>query len=162
MSPPIIIDIEASGFGRGSYPIEVGFVLESGSTWCSLIKPEQDWQHWDESAETAHQITRETLFQQGKTAYFIAQELNDRLLNKTVYSDGWVHDFIWLSRLYDAANTSVHFKFKDLREILTKNQEAIWHETKAEVMEELNVQRHRASADAKVLQLTWLRTLDCT
>ena len=27
---PAVLDIEASGFGRGSYPIEVGFVLANG------------------------------------------------------------------------------------------------------------------------------------
>ena len=28
---PIVIDVEASGFGKGSYPIEVGVVLPDGS-----------------------------------------------------------------------------------------------------------------------------------
>ena len=27
---PPIIDVEASGFGRGSFPIEVGFVMADG------------------------------------------------------------------------------------------------------------------------------------
>ena len=38
---PIIIDIEASGFGRGSYPIEVGLVLPDGTPHCFLIAPDR-------------------------------------------------------------------------------------------------------------------------
>jgi hypothetical protein len=159
MTPPIIIDIEASGFGRDSYPIEIGFVLESGSSWCSLIRPEEEWLHWDEGAEKVHQISRELLVEHGKSASLIAQQLNDLLINKTVYSDSWVHDFIWMSRLFDVAETSAHFNFKDIREILTPYQEAIWHQTRAQVELQLDMQRHRASADARVIQLTWLRTL---
>ena len=34
---PTILDIEASGFGPGSYPIEIGFVTGAGKAWCSLI-----------------------------------------------------------------------------------------------------------------------------
>ena len=40
-----IIDLEASGFGSSSYPIEVGIVLPNGQTYCSLIVPEPDWRH---------------------------------------------------------------------------------------------------------------------
>ncbi len=47
MSLPTIIDIEASGFGRGSYPIEVGFITADGKTGCSLIKPEAQWKSWN-------------------------------------------------------------------------------------------------------------------
>ena len=56
--PPPILDIEASGFGPGSYPIEVGFVTSDGKAWCSLIRPESDWRHWDEKAAAMHGITR--------------------------------------------------------------------------------------------------------
>jgi hypothetical protein len=160
MTPPIIIDIEASGFGAGSYPIEIGYILASGNTWCSLIKPEQDWLHWDTSAQQVHNISREILLEHGKNASLIAQQLNDGLLNQTVYSDSWVHDYIWMGRLFDAAETTPHFKFKDIRLILNSQQEAAWHTTKNQVVDELGQQRHRASIDAKVLQMTWLRTLE--
>jgi hypothetical protein len=158
MSPPVILDIEASGFGKNSYPIEVGFIDESSETWCALIKPEEDWNHWDTSAENKHFIRREILFDHGKPARLIAQHLNDKLGNKTVYSDGWMHDFIWISRLFDSANTTPRFKLDDLRNVLTPKQEANWHTTKNQIQEELKMNRHRASDDAKVLQLTWLRT----
>ena len=58
---PPIIDLEASGFGRGSYPIEVGFALENREIYSFLIKPEADWTHWSEEAEEIHGISREQL-----------------------------------------------------------------------------------------------------
>ncbi|MDE0926942.1 MAG: hypothetical protein OR997_07780 [Methylophilaceae bacterium] len=47
MMPPSVIDIETSGFGAGSYPIEVGYVTHQGKRWCSLITLCDDWQHWN-------------------------------------------------------------------------------------------------------------------
>ena len=61
MTVPIIIDFEASGFGKGSYPIEVGFSGRHGEGWCSLIRPENDWEHWDIDAAKVHHIPREIL-----------------------------------------------------------------------------------------------------
>jgi hypothetical protein len=40
MNVPAILDVEASGFGRGSYPVEVGYVLEDGVSQCMLVRPE--------------------------------------------------------------------------------------------------------------------------
>ena len=158
MNLPIIIDVEASGFGKNGYPIEVGIITENASTWCSLITPEDDWQHWDESAENAHNIKREFLYTHGKSAKEIAQQLNEKLHNKIVYTDGWMHDYVWISRLFDAANLTQRFKLEDLRNVLTEQQQATWHATKDQVLKELNETRHRASIDAKVIQITWLRT----
>jgi hypothetical protein len=157
---PTIIDFEASGFGKGSYPIEVGFVTADGDAWCSLIKPDSAWQHWDYSAQNVHQISREVLFEYGKEARQVANHLNDVLLNAVVYSDAWMHDFVWMNRLFDLAETVPHFKLQDLREILTEKQQAVWHATKERVAQQLNQARHRASVDAKILQMTWLATID--
>lgn len=158
MSLPVIIDIEASGFGRQGYPIEVGFILEDEKTWCALIKPQLNWQFWDKGAELVHNITRDILEKHGKPALTIATKLNEALANKTVYTDGWAHDYVWLNQLFDSVNLTPNFKIQDLRYILDEQQMAHWHETKTLVTTELNIVRHRASADAKVIQQTWLKT----
>ncbi|MGJ8619184.1 MAG: hypothetical protein ACSHWN_02535 [Methylophilaceae bacterium] len=158
IATPIIIDIEASGFGKGSYPIEIGYVDRHGKAWCSLITPCEEWAHWNAVAEDLHHIKRELLFSHGKSIDFVANHLNTVFLNQTIYSDGWLHDFTWLSRLFDKANVSPHFKLEDLRTILTPHQAATWHHTKQSILDELQITRHRASADAKVLQLTWQKT----
>lgn len=58
------------------------------------------------------------------------------------------------------ANIAPHFKLEDLRTVLTPYQESVWHITKQYILNEFQVRRHRASADAKVLQLTWLKTVE--
>lgn len=158
MQIPAIIDFEASGFGRSSYPIEVGIVTESGESWCSLIKPEVDWQHWDQEAERAHHISRDILLQHGKSCAFVADQLNHILHGQVIYSDGWMYDYIWMARLYDAANIVPRFQLEDLRRVLSIGQQDRWHVTKSAIQEELRANRHRASSDARILQLTWLRT----
>jgi hypothetical protein len=158
--PPILIEIEASDFGKESYPIEIGYVDNRGQPWCSLITPCDDWTHWNPVAENLHHISREILLAHGKSIDVIVAHLNKAFLNKTVYSDSWLQDFTWLSQLFEVASIPPHFKLEDLRAKLTPYQESIWHETKQSILNEFQVRRHRASADAKVLQLTWLKTAE--
>ncbi|MCU6434049.1 hypothetical protein LPB67_09750 [Undibacterium sp. Jales W-56] len=160
MTVPIIIDFEASGFGKGSYPIEVGFSGRHGEGWCTLIRPEDDWNHWDLDAAKVHHIPREILVERGRSAIYVADQLNYFLSGYTVYTDGWTQDYVWMARLFDAAQKVPRFKLADLREIISNEQETRWHATKDRVQEELHVSRHRASSDARILQLTWLRTFD--
>lgn len=160
MRTPITIDFEASGFGKGSYPIEVGFSGRHGEGWCSLIRPEEDWLHWDSGAAQMHRIPRELLLERGRPVVFVADQLNNLLRGQTVYTDGWTQDYVWMSRLFDAAEKVPMFTLADMREIISPKQEALWHKTKDHIHEELAISRHRASSDARVLQLTWLRTYD--
>ena len=158
IAPPIIIDIEASGFGKGSYPIEVGYVDRHGKPWCSLITPCQSWSHWNSVAEKLHHIKREQLFTHGRSIRMVADHLNEVFDRQTIYSDGWLHDFTWLNCLFEEAKVVPHFKLEDLRNVLTPYQQSVWHETKQSILDEFQISRHRASADARVLQLTWLKT----
>ena len=160
MTVPIVIDFEASGFGQGSYPIEVGFSGRHGEGWCSLIRPEADWQHWDINAAKVHGIAREILEERGNTAFYVADQLNNFLEGRTVYTDGWGQDYVWMARLFDAAGLVPRFKLNDLFEIIEDGQIPLWNDTKEIIRKELCVARHRASSDARVLQLTWLRTYD--
>lgn len=155
---PIIIDLEASGFGFDSYPIEVGLALEDGTTRCYLIKPQTGWTHWDNSSEELHGITRDTLLHHGLPAEDVARELNQLLKGKTVYSDGWSNDISWLYRMYDAVTMLPSFHLETLPKLISRHQMSIWDRTKKEIFVEGNFQRHRASTDARVLQLTYQRT----
>ena len=64
---PTVLDIEASGFGRGSYPIEVGIARADGSCCAFLIQPLDEWVHWDPKAELLHGISRERLMKEGQS-----------------------------------------------------------------------------------------------
>ncbi len=160
MQVPIIIDFEASGFGKDSYPIEVGFVGETGNGWCSLIKPENDWRHWDRNAAEVHHISRDILLLHGKSCIEVAEHLNHSLEGCIVYTDGWMNDYIWMARLFDAAELTPHFHLEDLRRVLTAGSvRAAWHETTNPPCWKSCMQfGDCASTDALVLQLTWLRS----
>jgi hypothetical protein len=154
---PIVLDVEASGFGRQSYPIEVGFVLPNGTAFCTLIRPQPDWTHWDEAAEKLHHISRELVLARGLPAGEVAHQLNSQLEGCTVYSDGWANDYSWIGALFDAAGMSPHFKLENLRSLLQEDEADHWHDMKQRVANELGTPRHRASADARLLQLTLQR-----
>jgi len=154
---PTVLDVEASGFGRNSYPIEIGFVLPNGHTYCTLIRPEAHWTHWDAQAEATHHIPRALLVQRGVAVPEVARTINSQLAGQTVYTDGWVNDYSWLGALFDAADMSPAFRLENLRALLDDQRADQWHTVKAQVSSERGVQRHRASADARLLQLTLLR-----
>ena len=157
LEAPAFLDLEASGFGRHSYPIEVGYVLSDGSSYCSLIRPAPHWTHWDPEAEKVHNIRREMLDEHGRGIVEIACLLNERLGRRTVFSDGWAHDYPWLSALYEEAEMVPSFKLDSLRSLLTEREARDWHATRQLVSVEMNEARHRASADARLLQSTLMR-----
>ena len=154
---PPIIDLEASGFGRGSYPIEVGFALENRDIHSFLIKPEDDWTHWSEEAEQIHGITREQLHAEGMSIEEIALKLNEILRGQTLYSDAWSFDSSWIGRLYDSAGIVQRFRIETINKLLKPEQVEHWHPTKEAVLQELGLKSHRAAIDVQVLQETYLR-----
>ncbi|MES2888507.1 MAG: hypothetical protein V4739_10905 [Pseudomonadota bacterium] len=154
---PAVLDMEASGFGPRSYPLEVGYVLGDGRAFCTLIQPEPQWTHWDAQAEGTHGISRSTAMSHGRPAGEVAQQLNDDLRGLTLYSDGWAHDYTWLGVLFDAAGLSPRFRLDNLRRLLSEDEADAWHQVKEQVAQGQDSPRHRASADARVLQLTVAR-----
>ena len=116
---PNIIDVEASGFGPHSYPIEIGIALSSGETYCSLICPEPEWTYWDEVAETIHRVPRDILEVYGKPIDEVARQLNALLSEQTAYSDGWEVDKPWISRIFYNSGIAQLFDFSTLDFILS-------------------------------------------
>lgn len=155
---PAIIDIEASGFGRASYPIEVGIAMPDGKSCCHIIKPDSSWIFWDESAEAIHGISREVLLSSGEQPVAVARALNKLLRGETIYTDAWGHDTSWLGKLYDLTGIRQLFKLDSLRALMTEQQASLWHPTKDRVIKDLHLRRHRASIDALILQETFKRT----
>lgn len=154
---PPIIDLEASGFGRGSYPIEVGFALENRDIHSFLIKPEADWTHWSQDAENIHGISRDQLEAEGMCIEDIALKLNSMLRGQTLYSDAWSFDSSWIGRLFDSAGIVQRFRIETINKLLKPEQVEFWHPTKEAVLQELGLKAHRAGIDVQVLQETYLR-----
>jgi DNA polymerase III epsilon subunit-like protein len=149
---PCVLDIEASGFGRRSYPIEVGYVLPDGRAACMLVRPAPEWTHWDASAEHVHGITRETLLAHGREARDVALALNRDLAGLTVYCDGWAHDYSWLAALFEEAGMSPAFKLESVGALLDEPRLARLDGARRHAVAEMGLQRHRASNDARALQ----------
>ena len=155
---PSIVDIEASGFGTDSYPIEIGVAKANGERYCALIRPSNDWHFWSEPAEQLHGITRDMLKSRGRNPKEVCQELNDFLGDAEVFSDALAHDQQWLQRLYDDAHWVPTFTLRAIEHIMNEAQFEIWDTTKKGIAKQLKVSRHRASSDAFLIQQTFIRS----
>lgn len=158
---PSILDIEASGFGSASYPVEIGVVTDTGRRLCCLIRPHATWQHWDESAEKLHGINHQLLVAKGKLAIEVCLAFNGMLAGKTVYSDGWSHDIRWLRRLYEAAAMECEFTLSPIESIASEEQLMCWDEVKADILaRSKNITRHRATNDALLVQRVFQKSAE--
>jgi hypothetical protein len=153
IATPCVLDIEASGFGRSSYPIEVGYVMPDGRATCMLVRPAQGWTHWDTRAEQVHGISRTTLQAHGRAAPEVAATLNRDLAGLTVYCDGWAHDYAWLAALFEVAELNPSFRLESVGALLDEPRLARLDRARRDALAEMGLQRHRASNDARALQL---------
>lgn len=149
---PCVIDIEASGFGRHSYPIEVGYVLPDGRARCMLVRPAPGWLHWDDAAAQVHGISREALQAHGRPVQEVAARLNADLAGLTVYCDGWAHDYSWLAVLYEEAGLNPSFRLESVNRLLRDTQLGQLDEARRGALQDMGLTRHRASNDARALQ----------
>ncbi|WP_462146392.1 exonuclease domain-containing protein [Pseudoalteromonas gelatinilytica] len=148
----VMLDVEASGLGHSSYPVEVAFASSTGRQASYLIQPTSYWLahgEWDENAERLHGLSQQTLLFTGSCIANVAQQLNKYLCGKLVLCNDLAFDGFWLSQLFKAANTSVTFHLMDLSALFD-----FWGEQKKKVFKEeygktLNTNEHRALPDAK-------------
>jgi DNA polymerase III epsilon subunit-like protein len=112
------------------------------------------WKDWSEKAARIHGISRDQLEKEGKEISQVVRELNE-LLTGDVYCDAWAFDSFWLHRLFKAAKTKPNFHLDSLSSILDETQVNQWQDVRAEVIDELQLVRHRAANDAYILHKTW-------
>nr|WP_136250664.1 hypothetical protein [Ningiella ruwaisensis] len=157
-STPAIIDVEASGFGAQSYPIEIGIALPNGQRFCKLIRPFPQWQYWDDKAQAVHGICYADLLAYGEDPIAVCLALNAHAKDMTLYSDAWVVDHPWIVKLFAQAAVRMEFSISSLEMVLSEPQIALWDDEKLSVIENCGLKRHRASSDAFIIQQTFLRT----
>jgi hypothetical protein len=104
----IFLDFEASSLSKKSYPIEVGFVFESGQTEGYLIKPAPAWTEWDDEAAMVHGISRELLQREGVAHDVVCERLVQVFEGNVVYASAPSWDGHWLSMLLRAAGRPRH------------------------------------------------------
>jgi hypothetical protein len=113
----VFLDFEASSLSRDSYPIEVGWAAEDGSTESHLIRPAKGWTDWDASAEAIHHIGRETLLAEGEPHDKVARRMLETLGRRQVYVTAPSWDGMWLSKLLRAAKLPRHaLRMQDVEE----------------------------------------------
>ncbi|MEX2480395.1 MAG: hypothetical protein WD928_05975, partial [Gammaproteobacteria bacterium] len=154
---PPVLDVTASSRAAGGYPIAVGFALDGGRRYGTLITPLPQWTQWDTAAEAAHGIVRAQLFDEGREAHEVARLLSDALAGLTVYSDDWAAASADLSTLYRSTRHRPGFSLRPLDSILSAPQRALWRDVEAGVIRE-SAPRARSRRDALVVQETWWRT----
>jgi len=118
----ICLDIEASGLGSRSYPIEIAWKrFDEKAFDCFLINPNTgyNWTDWDESAAGIHGIDYEDLLTQGLDVMVACARLNSQLEGCTVYSDAFEFDYFWMRRLFDAAMIKPKFQLDGIEALLS-------------------------------------------
>ena len=147
-----VIDFEASGLSKKSYPIEVG--LTNGIIeYSALIKPLPHWQYWDWLAQSVHRIPRHKILSAGQAAEDVANELNKRLAGEVVYCDSIEWDGFWLNVLFTDIAMSPKFEILDIKELLISDDKAeSYFEEKARLEMSGEFRSHSALDDARVIR----------
>ena len=113
----VFLDFEASSLSDDSYPIEVAWAAEDGSSEQHLIRPAPAWNDWDASAQKVHGISRERLLAEGEGHDAVARRTLDALAPHEVYVTAPSWDGKWMSVLLRSAGLPRHaLRLKDADE----------------------------------------------
>lgn len=153
------IDIEASSLHpSNSYPIEIGSSADGGFSF--LIKPHESWIDWSNDAEqNIHHISRKSLIESGCEIKQVCIDLNQRLLNKILYSDAYENDQWWIKVLFDKSKIQRQFKVMPLDSLLNNleiSAKKFWN-IRQEIADQN--QLHRAQYDANLSKKVILKCL---
>ncbi|MHA7873160.1 MAG: hypothetical protein ACX939_12490 [Hyphococcus sp.] len=148
MARTAFIDLEASGLGPASWPIEVGWCFVDSGPEAMLIAPVDEWSldAWDPNAQALHGVSVDELHASGHPAVDACRRLNDALEGAQVYSDAPDWDAFWIYRLFSAAGEKQRFALQDFGALLSGR-------TRAEISEivrraaDIAPHSHRACAD---------------
>lgn len=99
-----ILDIEASGIGDDSYPVEIAWCHVDGSqSFSTLINPDsvESWVGWSDEA-TRRGLARQECCERGEPAAYVAQRVSRLLTGYPVFSESPAQDQKWLDALFSA------------------------------------------------------------
>lgn len=172
----VFLDFEASSLARHSYPIEVAWIFENGTSESHLIRPAPGWEDWDEQAEAIHHIPREQLLREGMPHDVLARRMVEVLAGHDLTASAPSWDGKWLSALLRAADIPRHtLRLRDTEEVQRETARNILEKSIAAEHLEAEVERlrktaiaalpqaataHRALADAEAEQRRWLAVRD--
>jgi len=153
-----IIDFEASGLSKESYPIEVAWGDGKHTVTSFLLNPErmEGWKDWNPLSLEFHGISREKLISSGEDPKQVAKIMIKELAGKTVYSDEPRYDNMWKDRLLkDSGYDPGLIRIKNLKYFLNKMIKATSPKMRfTDLLEEFSAKTetpHRAGPD-----VSWL------
>jgi len=155
-----VIDFEASGLHRSSYPIQVG-VTNGRTEFQSLIRPMGHWQFWDDEAEQVHGLERSLLNANGVAAAEVALQLNELLAGRIVYCDAIQWDGFWARVLFSDNGLHQRFKLADVTSLFetdTQIEKFLAERTRLESSGQYHL--HHAIDDARILWRSLGHALD--
>jgi len=168
----VFLDFEASSLARHSYPIEVAWVFEDGTSESHLIRPARGWDDWDPEAEAIHHIPREALLRDGMCHDALARRMVALLSGHDLTASAPSWDGKWLSALLRASGLPRHtLRLRDTEEvqretarniiasrIAADHLEAETERLRLAAIETLpeTATAHRALADAEAERKRWL------
>jgi DNA polymerase III epsilon subunit-like protein len=158
------LDLEASGLGERTYPIEAA-VVDCATLECRswLIRPTPRWLSeglWSLEAAAMHGISIEELVSTGSPIGQVAAELVDCCRGKRVLCDGGEHDHRWLLTLFAGAGRNPPFHLDDFESFALEVAQRSGYSELAMADSRLAQNTHpthRASADARTLAETLRR-----
>jgi hypothetical protein len=147
------LDIEASGLGSQSWPVEIGWAVGAAAPVSMLVRPHPTWpaDAWDPRAEALHGISLAQLNRDGADPRDAAERLNRELDGAEVFSDAPDWDGFWLFRLFGAAGLRQRFSVQDFARLMRSLGVA----DGAALLDQANrisPRRHRAAPDVQHLQ----------
>lgn len=143
------IDLEASGLGSRSWPVEVGWAFVNGQSDSFLVRPDPSWADdaWDARAEQLHGISRDTLIRDGVDVKDACLRLNAVFAGAKLYSDAPDWDGFWLFRLFSASGVKQTFALQDFGR-LVRPLAGVREEALLARAARIAPRRHRAKDDA--------------
>ena len=168
----VFLDFEASSLSRHSYPIEVAWVFEDGSSESHLIKPAPEWTDWDPASQAIHRIERRVLEEEGEDHAVVAARMVEALAGHDLLASAPSWDGKWLSALLRAGGQPRRvLRLRDSDEAQLEaaraclagvEPAAVWEALAREVVGAVSQRRngrvpdHRALADAVAEREQWL------
>lgn len=158
MAPIVFLDLEASGLGQASWPIEAGWCFLTGKPSAMLIAPHEDWPDaaWDPAAEDLHGIDLKKLQRSGKPVGEVCNAMNEALKGARVFSDAPDWDGFWLYRLFSAAKARQQFQLCDFADLFENVSPERFRKAK-EIAQKEAPHSHRAAADVLHMRLLYQR-----
>lgn len=164
--PYLFLDFEASSLSKQSYPVEVGWVDETGEGESHLLRPAPAWTEWDDAAAAVHGITRQTLLDQGESVDAVCGRLVELAQTRQLLASAPSWDGHWLSMLLRAAGRPRHLiRLVDTEVAFIEAARAHGGDTTALIAAararaEAQPPAHRALADARREWSIWRSLLD--